>query len=586
MSYNYKRLPPFKFFVLQNFPFIEADFDAINEYQLLCKVAGEIKKIIATVNMSGEQVEALSKAVDDVYSYLDNLDVQEEINQKLDDMAEDGTLAEIINQEIFETLNQQIQNAITDVENLSLQVNTQPYYNVLSNGGHADGINANDSIFSEAYSQGNKKFYFSQNEDDNAVYFFTNTPDLHDCEIIADDGVVLSFPNLSSIDNTKDVILNSNVLIESREQNRWFIANKNKIDMINQISMPNYDMKNCKTRRLNQSSLKMFTFNYNTGEYVDNTTNKSTYYQTNNYSIRYKASSGFSLLTVPLDKTKPECVEIVTTPNTHIAWGCLNSSTLHGIYSIYNGQADGQYYPVVGTASPQVTTDYTRKSNIFNHNGRYGANNNFALPIKFKLRNDPDNEHIQLFVNDVFAHSIPWGGQIDNFGFGIYETSTPNISSDNGFSEPLQYIQEHVPINSALKILIAGDSRTAGYNSFYKIEKILDNMLKNNGVRPIITNISEAGLTIQQIKSAIQNQNLSNYDIVIVSTGINNYNTDYTTILQNSYDIMLHCQNNNVFCIIPATMPTGYGGTDSLANARTQEYYKVQQAILSAVRLY
>ena len=32
----FNHLPPFKWYVLQNFPFIEADFDAITNYQLLC----------------------------------------------------------------------------------------------------------------------------------------------------------------------------------------------------------------------------------------------------------------------------------------------------------------------------------------------------------------------------------------------------------------------------------------------------------------------------------------------------------------------------------------------------------------------
>ena len=30
-----KKLPPFKFFMLQNFPFIEYDFDALTNYELM-----------------------------------------------------------------------------------------------------------------------------------------------------------------------------------------------------------------------------------------------------------------------------------------------------------------------------------------------------------------------------------------------------------------------------------------------------------------------------------------------------------------------------------------------------------------------
>lgn len=43
-----------------------------------------------------------------VHDYFDNLDVQEEINNKLDAMVEDGTLEKIINQEIFGDIQQEI----------------------------------------------------------------------------------------------------------------------------------------------------------------------------------------------------------------------------------------------------------------------------------------------------------------------------------------------------------------------------------------------------------------------------------------------------------------------------------------------
>ena len=43
-----------------------------------------------------------------VNDYFDNLDVQEEINNKLDEMVQDGTLNEIINQEIFGNINQRL----------------------------------------------------------------------------------------------------------------------------------------------------------------------------------------------------------------------------------------------------------------------------------------------------------------------------------------------------------------------------------------------------------------------------------------------------------------------------------------------
>ena len=95
-NFNYKKLTPFKWFVLENFPFIEADFDALTDWQLLCKLGNEINKIINSTNTLGTQVE-------DLTNYFNNLDVQEEINNKLDEMAESGELEEIIAQYLNST---------------------------------------------------------------------------------------------------------------------------------------------------------------------------------------------------------------------------------------------------------------------------------------------------------------------------------------------------------------------------------------------------------------------------------------------------------------------------------------------------
>lgn len=81
--------------------------------------------IIPTVNNNGEAVTELQNLYNELKSYVDNyftnLDVQNEINTKLDEMATDGTLENIINQEIFENIN----NSLTNLENTNL---SKKYY--------------------------------------------------------------------------------------------------------------------------------------------------------------------------------------------------------------------------------------------------------------------------------------------------------------------------------------------------------------------------------------------------------------------------------------------------------------------------
>lgn len=104
INYDYKKLCPFKWFVLQNFPFLDYDFDQITNWGMLQKIGEEINKIINSQNNLGTEVEqmvlAYNALVEYVNHYFDNLDLQDEVNQKLDDMAESGELAEIIAQYI------------------------------------------------------------------------------------------------------------------------------------------------------------------------------------------------------------------------------------------------------------------------------------------------------------------------------------------------------------------------------------------------------------------------------------------------------------------------------------------------------
>lgn len=111
---------------LTNFPFIEDDFDALTNYELLCKVVEYLNKIAANDNVQNENITALANAFNDlkdyVDNYLDHLDIQEDVNNKLDEMVEDGTLAEIINQEIFTELNSKVNANTEDIDDIETAI--------------------------------------------------------------------------------------------------------------------------------------------------------------------------------------------------------------------------------------------------------------------------------------------------------------------------------------------------------------------------------------------------------------------------------------------------------------------------------
>lgn len=89
-----KNLTPFKLCVLQNFPFIESDFDAVTNYQLLCKVVEYLNKVIDNHNNQNDNITQLEQNFITLYNfvnnYFNNLDVQEEINKKIDELITTG----------------------------------------------------------------------------------------------------------------------------------------------------------------------------------------------------------------------------------------------------------------------------------------------------------------------------------------------------------------------------------------------------------------------------------------------------------------------------------------------------------------
>lgn len=151
---NLKPIPPFKRWTLENFPFIEDDFDAITNYQLYCKIVEYLKKIANNQNGLDETVNNL---INYVNNYFENLDVQEEINNKLDEMASDGTLENIITSYInlksilcFDTVSDM--KAATNLSN-GCFVKTYGFYNTYDNGGALYKIRniTNDDVVDEAF---------------------------------------------------------------------------------------------------------------------------------------------------------------------------------------------------------------------------------------------------------------------------------------------------------------------------------------------------------------------------------------------------------------------------------------------------
>lgn len=88
----------FRNWVLENFPFLEDDFDALTDYELFCKMVEYMKESLDKVKAYQQQLNEFRSELDSYKNYFDNLDVQVEVDNKLDEMAESGELTDIIAQ--------------------------------------------------------------------------------------------------------------------------------------------------------------------------------------------------------------------------------------------------------------------------------------------------------------------------------------------------------------------------------------------------------------------------------------------------------------------------------------------------------
>lgn len=89
---------PFRFWCQKVLPLVYDD--SLSYYELLCKVVNYLNNTMQDVNTLAGDVSAIATAYTQletyVNEYFDNLDVQEEINAKLDAMAQDGSLSALV----------------------------------------------------------------------------------------------------------------------------------------------------------------------------------------------------------------------------------------------------------------------------------------------------------------------------------------------------------------------------------------------------------------------------------------------------------------------------------------------------------
>lgn len=147
-----KKIGFFKGWVLSNFPYIEQDFDALTNYEIICKMTTYLNKIVENTNCMNDNVNSLADAFNNLKNYVDsqfeNLNLEDEVNAKIDEMVESGKFAEILGNFINDNIPKFYSNVETLKES-NLQENaivvTLGYYNPGDSGNATYLITATSS---------------------------------------------------------------------------------------------------------------------------------------------------------------------------------------------------------------------------------------------------------------------------------------------------------------------------------------------------------------------------------------------------------------------------------------------------------
>ena len=169
---DYKTLQPFRYWCQKVLPLVYDD--SLSYYELLCKVVDYLNKTMEDVETLHGDVTNLHTAYEELQSYVNNyfstLDVQAEINNKLNEMSKDGVLSQLIEPFITENSNPIF------VDNTSSMNDTTKIY-VLTTNGHIYTYKNNNFVDTGMlYTFNNSDFILSHTELSITDEYLTNNP--------------------------------------------------------------------------------------------------------------------------------------------------------------------------------------------------------------------------------------------------------------------------------------------------------------------------------------------------------------------------------------------------------------------------
>ena len=228
---DYKNLTPFKAWLINqintwginNFPFLESDFDKLTNYGMMMKLMKAVNQVITNENLVEQDMKRLFDAFTELVNYINNLDLQDEVNNKLDEMAQDGTLDYIIEKYILNNIQSNLNFRIKKEYNSSLtdlyegyahyylqgfcKTNDNKIIMGLINPSHVDNIVKlveydieTGNVIRHSYIDGNHCNSITYNKNTNKLYIASNSKNENGVEVDCNDLIIVDY-NTLRVDN-------------------------------------------------------------------------------------------------------------------------------------------------------------------------------------------------------------------------------------------------------------------------------------------------------------------------------------------------------------------------------------------------
>ena len=284
---------PFRRFVTTIGVFPTAFTDAMTYYECLAYLVKYLEEtVIPAVNDNAEALAELQNLFVELKSYVDNyfanLDVQEEINNKLDEMAESGVLANIISEYVFKDLDISDNYIIQSTDHTSVDYNIKYHKTVISpKVGKTTYVPLKGKFCTDdidtAYLEVNQKNMFDFSKDMNAL-FISNADSAGsiDSAVYIRDGNVLRSTGsgaVCGIDNEGNLkvytnVTSSDTLVADNIQNSWgcqILIKDNAIDRStwDSATAEVYNVKHPRTLMLQDTGSKSIVFLHIEGRRAD-----------------------------------------------------------------------------------------------------------------------------------------------------------------------------------------------------------------------------------------------------------------------------------------------------------------------------